>query len=94
VPSQNFLKLRGIHVHQGGYEPRDIARIKLLELLIELDVSKSLLPSAYKQAKQNWLESLADIMNAAEKIIALSFEITKPVWSTVAERGATAYPHR
>lgn len=82
--------MRGQHVHEDDYVPRDIKRIGLLELLSG-GVGKRptkfqklytpLIGSAVRDARRTWVKNCTSAKKTIENIAKISFKETKSIWS-------------
>jgi hypothetical protein len=90
----NALKLRGIHVHQEEFVPREIKRIRLLGLMLTGEkLSKHKLPfnvgwlesRAISKARKQWMENCDEAERATRRILLSAFRPTKLIWSRIAE---------
>ena len=85
---------RGRHVHEDEFVPREISRIGLLDIMIlGTREKKSKSPAIWEQlhrlairdAKKRWIENCESAEKAARQIVASAFNLTKPIWSHLAE---------
>jgi hypothetical protein len=86
---EKFLRGRGGHVHVSDFEPRELKRISLIELLglsREMGAVKSFLPTAVRDFRKEWLEKNRQAKEAIKHYMDLSFEVTKPIWGELEKR--------
>jgi hypothetical protein len=80
----SFLKARGIHTHQSDFEPQELDRIGLIELLTQAGGMKEFkfaLPIAHREFKKIWQKNIDGAQAAIELHMVAAFECTKKIWS-------------
>jgi hypothetical protein len=89
----NALKLRGVHVHQEDFVPREIKRIGLLRSMLMAEEMfnneaafnwRWLETQAVSRARKQWIRNCDEAERAVRTILLAAFRPTKAIWSQLA----------
>jgi len=81
---RNFLRARGIHTHQEDFQPPELKRLALIELLsgpAGMPGVKFALPMAIRDLRKTWKKNNADAKTMVKEIMVASFRVTESIWS-------------
>jgi hypothetical protein len=82
-----FVRMRGTHVHEEEFAPREIKRVGLLRTLAmsKEPAYEMLYARALRDAKTTWSKQSETAQASTEKLVATAFKLTKPVWNTLGQ---------
>jgi len=86
----SFLKARGVHTHQSDFVPRELERIRLIEMLTTTGDMKNLrftLPSAVGNFRAIWQRNNDGAQQSIKAHMTAAFGCTEHVWSQLAPHG-------
>jgi hypothetical protein len=86
----SFLKARGVHTHQSDFVPRELERIRLIEMLTATNDMKNLrftLPLAVRNFRAIWQNNIDGAQRSIKAHMTAAFGCTEHVWSHLTPRG-------
>ncbi len=88
------LRMRGTHVHQDEFIPKDIKRIGLLDSMAfgygRQDAEAGKVWTRYRdlvatEVRKEWVQHCKDAQKASEDIATEAFRLTKPIWTRLSQ---------